>query len=91
MHGRWIKYGGANTKKKITGLVATERRRRNYVASITKADANIAEDHDGKAHKLFQAYNLRLGISDAHELKFDLAPLFTPLPGLSSISSPFSK
>jgi hypothetical protein len=86
---RWIKYGDENTI--FFHRVATERHRRNAIASITLPDGSYVQDHDGKALVLFQTYKQRLGVLDPHQMKFDLNDLFTPLPGLESISSPFSK
>jgi hypothetical protein len=86
---RWIKYGDENTK--FFHRIATERHRKNSIASLTNADGTILTEHNEKAHALFHSYQARLGISSGHTMMFNLNELFTPLEGLQSISVPFSK
>jgi hypothetical protein len=86
---RWIKYGDENTI--FFHRIATERHRRNNIASITLSDGSNVQDHEGKAQVLFLAYKQRLGVSEPHEMRFDLSALFSPLIGLEAISTPFSK
>jgi hypothetical protein len=84
-----VKYGDKNIK--FFHRVATERHRRNAIASIVDSDGTITVDHDGKAQVLYTVYKRKLGITDLHQMKFNLASLFTPTPALSEISVTFSK
>jgi hypothetical protein len=86
---RWIKFGDENSK--FFHRIATERHRKNSIATITAADGTIISEHEGKAHALFQAYKLRLGVSDVHSMRFNFQDIFTPLVGLNNLSVLFSK
>lgn len=50
---RWIQFGDENSS--FFHRMATERHRRNAVASLTLEDGSLVEDHDGKAAALFQS------------------------------------
>jgi hypothetical protein len=86
---RWIKFGDENSK--FFHRLATERHRKNSIASITSTDGITVTEHEAKASILFQAYKNRLGVSDNHNMLFNLNHLFSPIEGLEAISAPFSK
>jgi hypothetical protein len=60
---RWTKFGGENTK--FFQSIATERHRRNDIASILLLDGNLATEHKDKEEIIFQTYKARLGSSAA--------------------------
>jgi hypothetical protein len=60
---RWSKFGDENTK--FFQSIATERHRRNDIASILLLDGNLATEHKDKEEIIFQTYKARLGSSAA--------------------------
>ena len=67
---RYFKFGDGNTK--FFHRVATERFRRNNIASLRVADGSIVYDHGAKEAVLLQTYKERLGGSTPTNMKFDL-------------------
>ena len=59
---RQFKFGDGNTK--FFHRVATERYRRNIIATLRLPDDTIIHDHLGKEAVLFQAFKERLGFFD---------------------------
>ena len=59
---RYFKFGDGNTK--FFHRVATERYRRNSIASLRLPDNSVIHDHVGKEAVLFQAFKERLGCSN---------------------------
>jgi hypothetical protein len=86
---RWTKFGDENSK--FFQSIATERHRRNSIASITLPDGNIVTEHTDKEHIIYQTYKERLGSCSTPQMQFDLASLITPTPGLEELSVPFTK
>jgi retron-type reverse transcriptase len=70
--------------------MATERHRRNNIASITSEDGTTVTEHADKEDILFQAYKNRLGTSTNPPLLFDLESLIQPISGLEELSVPFT-
>jgi hypothetical protein len=86
---RWTKFGDENSK--FFQAFATERHRRNYVASLLLPDGNIVTEHKEKEDIIFQTYKDRLGTCSTPQMKFDLSELITPIPGLEELTTPFTK
>jgi hypothetical protein len=77
-------------QKKIQSI-ATERHRRNAIASILLPDGNLVTEHKDKEAIIFQTYKARLGSCVTPQMEFELSSLFTPIPGLEDLSAPFTK
>jgi hypothetical protein len=86
---RWAKYG--DEKPNFFHRIATERHRKNSIATLTNADGLVLKKHNEKSYALFQLYKSRLGMSADHTMIFNLGELFIPIEGLQSISAPFTK
>ena len=86
---RYFKYGDGNTK--FFHRVATERFRRNSIASLRLPDDSIIHDHVGKEAVLFQTYKERLGRSSRTDMRFDLRRIIKKVEGLQALSSPFTR
>ena len=69
---------------------ASERFRRNSIASLKLQDGSIVSDHVGKAQELFQTYKNRLGMTEPHEMKFGLAWIIKKIEGLDELTKPFT-
>ncbi|XP_073358285.1 uncharacterized protein [Aegilops tauschii subsp. strangulata] len=85
---RYFKFGDGNTK--FFHRVATERYRRNSIASLRLPDNSIIHDHVGKEAVLFQAFKERLGCSNQTNMKFDLPRIIKRVEGLQALSAPFT-
>jgi hypothetical protein len=83
------KFGDENTKKNHS--VATERYRRNNIASLLITDGSVISEYKGKEEIIFQAYKERLGSCDQPQMLFDLADLIQPAPGLEDLSIRLTK
>ena len=81
-------WGGDNTK--FFHSAASERFRRNSIASLKLSDGSIVSDHAGKALELYQTYKNRLGRAEPHDMKFDLTQLFKKVEGLDVLTKPFT-
>lgn len=86
---RWTKFGDENTK--FFHRMATERRRRNSIASLQQSDGQCGELHEEKAEILFNAYKQILGESAPQRMLFNLAVLIKRVEGLDIPSTPFSQ
>lgn len=67
---RWIRFGDENSK--LLQAIATERYRKNSIATLISSDGTVTEDHSGKESVLFEAFKERLGTSTPHNMRFDL-------------------
>ncbi|XP_020174866.1 uncharacterized protein [Aegilops tauschii subsp. strangulata] len=85
---RYFKFGDGYTK--FFHRVATERYRRNSIASLRLPDNSIIHDHVGKEAVLFQAFKERLGCSNQTNMKFDLPRIIKRVEGLQALSAPFT-
>jgi hypothetical protein len=86
---RWTKFGDENSK--LFETIATERHRRNSIASISLPYGTTITEHADKEHIIYQTYKERLGSCSTPQMQFDLASLITPTPGLEELSAPFTK
>lgn len=71
--------------------MATERFRRNSIASLKLPDGIVAHDHVGKESILFRTYKNRLGQSDLVDIQFDLARIIKRIKGLDELTVPFTE
>ncbi|XP_073355187.1 uncharacterized protein [Aegilops tauschii subsp. strangulata] len=85
---RWFKCGGDNTK--FFHSAASERYRKNSIASLKLQDGTVVSDHAGKAKELFETYKERLGRKTPYEMKFDLARIIKKVEGLDELTKPFT-
>ena len=85
---RNFKFGDGNTK--LFHRAATERYRRNNIASLKLSDDSVIHDHVGKEAVLFQAFKERLGCSRQTHMKLDLARIIKKVEGLHVLSAPFT-
>lgn len=79
---RWIKFSDENTK--FFQAVATERYRRNNIASFQNDEGDTIEDHPGKEALLFQTYK------EPTEMKFNLQAIIKRAPNLNHLTDPFT-
>ncbi|XP_073353994.1 uncharacterized protein [Aegilops tauschii subsp. strangulata] len=85
---RYFKFGDGSTK--FFHRVATERFRRNNIASLRLPDDSVIHDHVGKEVVLFQTYKERLGHSSQTDIRFDLKRIIKKVKGLQALSVPFT-
>jgi hypothetical protein len=85
---RWTKFGDENSK--FFHNMATERHRRNNIASITIENGEVVTKHEDKENILFQTYKNRLGTSSNPPMLFDLTSLIQTTAGLEELSVPFT-
>ncbi|XP_037432425.1 uncharacterized protein LOC119299287 [Triticum dicoccoides] len=71
--------------------MASERYRRNNIASLTLQDGTVAEDHASKESVIFHSFKERLGTSSKHEMKFNLASIIKRIDGLDALTVPFTR
>ena len=83
-----VKFGDENTKK--IQAVATERYRRNNIASFRKENGSLVDTHTGKEALLFQTYTDRLGTSRPTEMKFNLPNILQRHDDLDQLTEPFT-
>ena len=86
---RWIKLGEDNTK--FFHAMATTRFRRNSIAMLRGDDGLMVSEHEEMAGLLWAAYKNRMGLSEGIDMQFQLNDLFEVVPGLDSITVPFSR
>ena len=85
---RWIKFGDDNTN--FFQAIATERFRRNNIASFRNDAGETVDDHNEKEALLFQTYTDRLGTSRPTEMKFNLPDIIQPHANLDQLTVPFT-
>ena len=85
---RWIKLGEENSK--FFHAMATERFRRNSMASITLADGTVISDHEQMAAVAWNCYKQRMGTTNAIDMQYDLDVLIPAVEGLESLADPFT-
>ena len=85
---RWVKFGDENTK--FFQVMATDRYRKNNVATLQTPEGLVVEDHNGKEALLFHAYSDRLGTSSPTQMHFDLPSLIRHNANLDHLTLPFT-
>jgi hypothetical protein len=85
---RWVKLGYENTK--LFYAIATQKFRRNYIASLHAQDGSFALEHEHKVAVLWTSFKERLGQPEYHDMAFDLQSLIQPVD-LSNLDTPFSE
>lgn len=70
--------------------VATERFRRNSIASL-KTEDTVVTDHVGKAALLYHSYKQRLDQSNPPNMLFDLPTIIKRIEGLEELTVPFTR
>ena len=71
--------------------MATERYRRNSIASLKLNDGSIISDHDQIAGCFWAAFKYKMGTSLGINMAFDLQSLIQKVDGLDVLTQPFSK
>lgn len=85
---RWIRFGDENTK--FFQSVATERFRKNCIATLQAEDGSVVDDHVGKESILFSSFKKRMGSSSTYDMRFDLLALIQPNSNLDELTAPFT-
>lgn len=86
---RYIKFGEENTK--LFQALATERYRRNSIASLKLPDGTLVTDHNAKEAVLFNVYKERLGACSVPTMKFNLPAIIKKIDGLEALTIPFTR
>ncbi|XP_073368071.1 uncharacterized protein [Aegilops tauschii subsp. strangulata] len=86
---RYIKVGGENTK--FFHAMATERYRRNSIASLKLPDGTVVTDHSQMEGIIWDCFKNRMGSSRGINMGFDLSSLIEPVVGLDVLTKPFEK
>ena len=81
--------GGENTK--FFHAMATERHRRNSIASLRLPDGSVVSDHSQMAGIIWSCFKNRMGTSRGIVMGFDLSSLISPVSGLEVLTKPFEK
>lgn len=71
--------------------MATERFRRNSIASLKSDDGVVVSEHQQMAGLLWSSFKNRMGTANGIDMRFDLHRLIQAVPGLESLSAPFSQ
>ena len=71
--------------------MATERHRRNSIASLKLPDGSVVSDHAQMAGIIWSCFKNRMGTSRGIAMGFDLASLINPVDGLDLLTKPFEK
>ena len=75
---------------KFFHAMASERLHRNTIASPSVAGSDPVSDHSQMARILWASFKNRMGQDQGINMGFDLQNLIQPVPGLQSLSEPFS-
>ena len=86
---RYIKVAGENTK--FFHAMATERHRRNSIASLKDTDGTIVSNHSQMEGIIWNCFKNRMGVSNGVVMGFDLSKLLKPVEGLDFLTEPFTK
>jgi hypothetical protein len=71
--------------------MATERHRKNSIATLALPDGSIVTEHADKEKLIFEAFKERLGTCDSPIMQYDLSSIISPVDGLEELSQPFTK
>lgn len=71
--------------------MASERYKKNSIASLTLPDGTCVEDHASKESIIFHAFKERLGTSSKHDMKFSLWDIIKRIEGLDELTLPFTR
>ena len=71
--------------------MASERYRRNNIATLSTDDGICVEDRTGKEALLFHSFKQRLGTSSHNAVKFDLQIIIKRIEGLDELTVPFTQ
>ena len=85
---RWMKLGEENSK--FFHAMATERYRRNTMASLQMSDGHIVTDHGQMASIAWDCYKQRMGTSNGINMLFDLNSLVKRVDGLEELTEGFT-
>ena len=85
---RYIKVGEENTK--FFHAMATERFRRNSIASLQQPDGAIISYHSQMEGMIWSAFKGRMGVSRGIVMGFDLSILLQHVPGIEVLTKPFT-
>ena len=86
---RWEKFGDEDPK--FFKAMASERYRRNNIASLQLDNGATVEDHIGKEALIYQSFKQRLGTSGEYQMKFNLANIIKKRNDLDQLTAPFSR
>lgn len=86
---RYIKVGGEKTK--FFHAMATERHRRNSIASLQLSDGSVVSEHSQMEGIIWNRFKNRMGVSRGIVMGFDLHALLSPIEGLDFLTAPFEK
>jgi hypothetical protein len=84
---RWVQFEDENTK--LFHSIATQKFRRNCIATLQALDGSIAIDLEHKAAILWNCFKDRLGQSEFQSMLCELDSLIQPID-LSHLDAPFS-
>lgn len=71
--------------------MASERYRKNHIASLTNFDGVMVDDHTTKESVIFNAFKERLGTSTPHNMEFNLNDIIKKIDGLQDLMVPFTR
>src|ERR1041385_9147246 len=86
---RYVKVGEENSK--FFQAMASERHRRNYIASLQLADGTPCSTHDLLANAFWSAFKNRMGVAKGIVMAYNLNALLSPVDGLEALVSPFDR
>ena len=76
---------------KFFQAMASERLRRNSIASLNLPDVTPCSDHGLLAGAFWLSFKNRMGIAKGIQMKFDLQQLLSEIPDLHCLTVPFDK
>ncbi|XP_073354997.1 uncharacterized protein [Aegilops tauschii subsp. strangulata] len=71
--------------------MATERHRRNSIASLKALDGSVVSQHSQMEGIIGNYFKNRMGVSTGIVMGFDLSVLLAPIDGLDFLTKPFTK
>jgi hypothetical protein len=81
---------GMKLNTKFFQSIATERHKRNSIATILLNDEAVAENHIDKENAIYQAFKERLGTCTSPIVHLNLPSLIAPTSSLEELSLPFT-